>query len=84
MGKNETLQRRKKLLKLSESQERMQLTSNNAKKKDARKHMSSAPILGVGELSSPVEEYLRSFSEHNVDRQETKGSLIQRPNTAFN
>ena len=85
MGKNKTLQRRKKLLKLSKSKERMSLVANKSKGQNSRNHVSSAPILGVGELSSPVEEYLRSFAEHNVDqRRESKESLIQRPNTAFN
>ena len=48
MGKNKNIATTKKVLKLSKSKERLTLVANG-------------DTLGVGELSSPVEEYLRSF-----------------------
>ena len=63
MGQSKTLQRQKTIARLNKTRNKSSLTlkSNTVSKinrnNNSRKNVSSAPVLGIGTLSNPIEKY---------------------------
>ena len=91
MGQNKTLQRQKTIARLNKTRSKSSLTLQSTKaggsslNKISRKHISSAPILGIGTLSNPIEKYLNdSAKEDSNALNNSIGNLAStRPATAM-
>ena len=92
IGQSKTLQRQKTIARLNKTRNKFspKLKSNTVSKinrnNNSRKNVSSAPVLGIGRLSNPIEKYLKDtrtlIGNNSTEFKDSIDNLKARPATA--